>query len=148
LPIGRNSISKESIMRPPLACIIRGCRALGSCRTRNIQLARWAAERKSLCTNTCGSINSIPCPTVGSDVETKNENVGPLGIEGLGGEDEGGGGGVEGEDGGEGGGGEDGGEGGGSGSGAGQVETVPETPSVRVVGQEQTVATWTVFPLT
>ena len=45
---------------------------------------------------------------------------------------------LEGESGGgdgEGGGGEGEGEGGG---GAGQVETVPETPSVRVVGQEQT----------
>ena len=47
---------------------------------------------------------------------------------------------LEGESGGgdgEGGGGEGEGEGGG---GAGQVETVPETPSVRVVGQEQTMA--------
>ena len=47
--------------------------------------------------------------------------------------------GLRGAGGGKGGGGEDGGEGGGSGGGAGQVETVPETPSVRVVGQEQTV---------
>ena len=53
----------------------------------------------------------------------------------------GGGGGYGGDDGGEGGegGGEGSGEGGGEGGGAGQVETVPETPSVRVVGQEQTV---------
>ena len=41
--------------------------------------------------------------------------------------------------GGDGGGGKRGGEGGGSGGGgAGQVETVPSTPSVRVVGQKQT----------
>ena len=60
------------------------------------------------------------------------------GGEGCGGEGEGGGG--EGE----GGGGEGGGGGGGGsrrgGGGAKQVETVPSTPSVRVVGQEQTVA--------
>ena len=56
------------------------------------------------------------------------------GGEGGGGEGEGGGG--EGE----GGGGEGGGGGrGGRGGGAGQVETGPKTPSVRVVGQEQTV---------
>jgi len=53
----------------------------------------------------------------------------------MGGEVEGEGGGGEGEGGGgEGGGGE------GEGEGAGQVETVPETPAVRVVGKEQTVA--------
>ena len=38
-----------------------------------------------------------------------------------------------------GGGGGEGEGGGGEGGGAGQVETVPETPPVRVVGQEQTV---------
>ena len=39
-------------------------------------------------------------------------------------------------------------EGGLGGGGAGQVETVPSTPSVRVVGQEQTVppVTWTFGP--
>ena len=54
---------------------------------------------------------------------------------------EGGGGGGEGGGGeGEGGGGEGGGGGrGGSGGVAGQVETVPETPSVRVIPKEQTV---------
>ena len=36
-------------------------------------------------------------------------------------------------------GGGEGGGGGGEGGDAGQVETVPETPTVRVVGQEQTV---------
>ena len=60
------------------------------------------------------------------------------GGEGEGGGGEGGGDGGEGKDGGEGGGGEDGGEGGGSGGGAGQDETVPETP-VRVIAQEQTM---------
>ena len=65
--------------------------------------------------------------------------------EGEGGEGEGGGGngappgGHGGNEGGVGEGGDgDGGEGG-EGGGAGQVEIVPETPSVRVVGQEQTV---------
>ena len=41
--------------------------------------------------------------------------------------------------GGNGGGGKRGGDGGGEGGGAEQVETGPETPSVRVVGQKQTV---------
>ena len=41
-----------------------------------------------------------------------------------------------------------GGDGEGEGGGAGHVETVPSTPSVRVVGQEQTVppVTWTFGP--
>ena len=63
--------------------------------------------------------------------------------EGGGGEGEGGGGEGGGEGGsgeGEGGGGEGGGGGrGGRGGGAGQVETGPATPSVRIVGQKQTV---------
>jgi hypothetical protein len=64
--------------------------------------------------------------------------------EGGGGEGgEGGGGGGEGGEGGggggEGGGGDAGGMGGDPGGGAGQVETVPETPLVMIVGQEQTV---------
>ena len=69
------------------------------------------------------------------------------GGEGEGGSGEGEGGGGEGEGGGgegEGGGGE-----GGDGGGAGQVETGPETPSVRVVGQKQTAppeSTWTLGP--
>ena len=57
-----------------------------------------------------------------------------------GGEGGGEGGGARGGGGGEGGGGEgEGGGGEGEGEGAGQVETVPETPAVRVAGQEQTV---------
>ena len=81
------------------------------------------------------------------------------GGEGEGGSGEGEGGGGEGEGGGgegEGGGGEGeagGGKGGNGDGGAGQVETGPETPSVRVVGQKQTAAravppetTWTLGP--
>ena len=80
------------------------------------------------------------------------------GGEGGGGDGDGDGGGGEGEGGGgegEGGGGEGeggggkGGNGGGGGGGAGHVETGPETPSVRVVGQKQTAppeSTWTLGP--
>ena len=83
----------------------------------------------------------VPSGYGGDCVGEGGEGVG----EGGGGEGEGGGGngappgGHGGNEGGVGEGGDgDGGEGG-EGGGAGQVEIVPETPSVRVVGQEQTV---------
>ena len=72
---------------------------------------------------------------VGVDVEVPETPVRKPAVPQLEGE----GGGGEGE----GGGGEGEGEGGG---GAGQVETVPETPSVRVVGQKQTVPPITTLP--